>query len=53
MRCALRITGLDQLFTLEPTAEAVVADVRAQPHSHSGPHGSGLNQGGPDGGIQQ
>jgi anti-anti-sigma factor len=33
VRQALRTTGLDQLFTLEPTAETMIADLRAQPRS--------------------
>jgi anti-sigma B factor antagonist len=36
VRRALRLTGLDQLFTLDPTADTVIADIQAQPRSRSG-----------------
>jgi anti-anti-sigma factor len=33
MRQALQLTGLDHLFTLDPTVEKIIAEVRSQPPS--------------------
>jgi len=44
VRPALRTAGLDQLFTIDSTAEAVIAGLRRQATPHDGPPQSGANQ---------
>ena len=44
VRPALRSTGLDQLFTVDSTADAVIAGLPRQATPHDGPPGSGANQ---------
>jgi anti-sigma B factor antagonist len=41
---ALRTTGLDQLFTVDSTADAVIAGLPRQATPHDGPARSGANQ---------
>lgn len=44
VRPALRTTGLDQLFTLAPTADAVIAGLPHHAPSHLGPRRSSTHQ---------
>lgn len=48
VRQALRLTGLDQLFTLEPTVEKIIAEFQAQPRSSDRVHPSRPDQADPD-----
>jgi anti-anti-sigma factor len=44
VRPALQTVGLAQLFTLAPTADAVIAGLPRRAPSHHGPHRSGTHQ---------
>jgi anti-anti-sigma factor len=53
VRPALRTTGLDQLFTLDSTADAVIAGLPRQVPPHHDPPLSGANQPDPEGELGQ